>query len=333
MNILKIMPTLREMMTKFKALNMLTAVLTVSLLLSCGQRKKETFSPLSFPEMTPPGMMTDAQDRADWLARHYWDGITDPSRSYPSDSVLMSGVRKTEVEQRFSNWVSVLEMVHHKTAVNSAAALCDKALACESTDTASNVLETFTGLVEKYLYDPNSPFRNEDIYGAYISRLAIWNGLSPEMKGKYEREAALCALNSIGTKAADFRFADKMGRMRNLYDIDAPLTLLFFSNPGCDACMNIINVLKGEPRIAELIDSKKLAVVNIYIDEDIAAWRSYMPIYPEEWYNGFDPDLVIRTETLYDVRAIPSLYLLDAEKTVIMKDAPEQRVFEYLSRL
>ena len=49
--------------------------------------------------------------------------------------------------------------------------------------------------------------------------------------------------------------------------------------------------------------------------------------------NGFDPDFVIRTEDLYDVRAIPSLYLLDADKTVIMKDAPENRVFRYLASL
>ena len=110
------------------------------------------------------------------------------------------------------------------------------------------------------------------------------------------------------------------------------MTLLFFSNPGCEACMNIINVLKEEPKISQMISGGQLAVVNIYIDEDISEWRSYMPVYPDEWYNGFDPDLAIRTEKLYDVRAIPSLYLLDAEKRVIMKDAPENRLFNFLAQ-
>lgn len=320
-------------MTKTKSLNILSAGLVLFLLLSCGHRKKESFSPLPFPEATPPGMMTDAQDRADWLAQHYWDGLTDPDRVYPSDSVLVSGVRKTDVEQRFANWLSILEMVVPGTAERAVASLCLKVLECEDRDSSSEVYETLTPLVEKYLYDPNSPYRNEDLYGAYISRLAAWKGLSPQMKGKYERESSLCALNKVGTKAADFRFADRMGNIRTLHGIKAPLTLLFFSNPGCEACMNIINVLKGEPRIAELISTGRMAVLNIYIDEDIAAWRSYMPVYPDEWYNGFDPDFVIRNETLYDVRAIPSLYLLDSEKNVIMKDAPENKVFEYLSRL
>ena len=83
----------------------------------------------------------------------------------------------------------------------------------------------------------------------------------------------------------------------------------------------------------EMILTGRLAVVNIYIDEDIEAWRDYMSVYPEEWYNGFDPDMKIRTDNLYNVRAIPSLYLLDDEKRVIMKDAPEDKVMSRLLSL
>ena len=82
-----------------------------------------------------------------------------------------------------------------------------------------------------------------------------------------------------------------------------------------------------------MISDGSLAVVNIYIDEDIRAWREYMPIYPDEWYNGFDPDFVIRTDILYNVRAIPSLYLLDKDKTVLMKDAVTDRVLNYLANI
>ena len=186
--------------------------------------------------------------------------------------------------------------------------------------------------MDKYLYDPNSPLRNEDYYAFYAARMASSDLVEDVMKDKYSREVSLAALNQVGTKAADFRFADKKGRLYTLYGIKAQLTLLFFSNPGCAACKDIIDVLNNDPVISQLIADGTMAVLNIYIDEDLEAWRSYMPIYPENWYNGFDPDLVIRGETLYNVRAIPSLYLLDSDKTVIMKDAPEQKLFEYLSR-
>lgn len=314
---------------------MINRILTIFLLavfaVSCGNGKKaEQFKALPFPDCVLPGMMTDPQDRAEYLAEHYWDGLTDPSVNHPSDSVLVNGVRRSDVEQKFADWTSVLNMISFQKAGKAINRLYDRALSCERKDSTSNVFETFTALFSKYLYDPNSPVRNEDHYNVFVARLADYDGLSPEMKGKYEFEARMTSINRTGEVAADFRFADKYGRMHTLHGIKAPRTLLFFSNPGCEACMNIINVLKGEPAIAQMISSGSLAVVNIYIDEDIQGWRDYMPIYPEDWYNGFDPDLVIRNDNLYYVRAIPSLYLLDEEKRVILKDAPENRLFEFL---
>ena len=97
--------------------------------------------------------------------------------------------------------------------------------------------------------------------------------------------------------------------------------------------MAIIEMLKGEQIVSDMVSSGFLAVVNVYIDEDIQAWMDYMPIYPTEWHNGFDQDQAVRTEGLYSVRAIPSLYLLDNEKRVILKDAPEDKMMNHLMNL
>lgn len=299
----------------------------------CGQKKAERFTALPFPDIALPSMIQSQQDAAEYYAEHFWDNLTDPERAYPSDSILVSGVRKTDVEQRFAYWMSILDAVDLKTSEMAIKKLYDKALACERKDTSSNVFETFEALADKYMYDPNSPMRNEEYYLHFASRLASYPGFSSQEQAKYAHRAAGCALNRLGQKAADFRFADKRGKMHTLHGIDAPYTLLFFSNPGCEACLNIINMLKEEPKISEMISAGTLAVLNIYIDEDLQGWRDYMPIYPEEWYNGFDPDLVIRGEELYSVRAIPSLYLLDKEKRVILKDAPENKMMSYLVNL
>lgn len=309
-----------------------TFILAVLLLAAgCRERKAEQFHALPFPDVQLPSMISGQQEALEYMAVNYWNGMTDPSRNYPSDSLLVSGVRRGDVEQKFADWTSIMEYVGPGLWSKAVGNLYERALACEKKDTSSQVFETFAYLFQKYCYDPNSPLRNEDVYYHFVSRYASYDGLSDVEKGKYERDARLCALNRTGTKAADFRFADRRGNIRNLYDIKAELTLLFFSNPGCDACMNIINVLREDPVISSMVASGRLAVVNIYIDEDIHAWRSYMPVYPEEWYNGFDPDMILRSNEIYDIRAIPSLYLLDSEKRVIMKDAPEERLFRYLS--
>jgi hypothetical protein len=312
---------------KHSLLNIAAAVILIT---GCGQKKAEQFQALPFPDVFPPAMMESAHDRAEYMALNTWNRLMDPSREYPSDSTLVSGVRKGDVEQKFATWCQILDAAGHKTAHKAVNKLFDAALACEKANASSNVFETFVELVEKYLFDPNSPYRNEDYYGLYAERLAKYPGFSAEMQDKYARDARLCALNRVGTKATDFRFADRRGKMHTLYGVKAPYTLLFFSNPGCDACLNIINVLKSDVKVSDMIASGGLAVLNIYIDEDLQSWMDYMSVYPQEWYNGFDPDMVIRNDNLYSVRAIPSLYLLDDQKRVIMKDAPEVRVMTYL---
>ena len=308
-------------------------ILTILLAVGCGQKKAEQFNALPFPDITLPGMIQTQQDAADYYALHMWDKLADPERTYPSDSLLVSGVKKEDVEQKYANWLAILDMVSLKTSEKAIDRLYGRALSCETKDSTSNVFETFRMLAEKYLYDPNSPVRNEEYYLHFAENLASYEGCSQVLRDRYARQAEDCSLNRVGTKAADFTFADSRGKVISLYDVKAPYTLLFFSNPGCEACMGIIEMLKAEQKVNDMVSSGSLAVVNVYIDEDIQAWMDYMPIYPKEWHNGFDQDLAIRTEGLYCVRAIPSLYLLDNEKRVILKDAPEFKMMEYLMNL
>ncbi len=187
-----------------------------------------------------------------------------------------------------------------------------------------------TSLQEHFLLDPNSPYRNEELYLPVIARL-----LSSPMASEQQRERARwiaprISLNRLGTPAADFPFTLRNGRTTSLYEaIDSrprPAvprhTLLFFSNPGCPNCKEITEILSADPEVSAQIASGELLVVNIYPDEDLQAWLDYLPHYPVEWICGYDPEQILNSDTRYWIRAIPSLYLLDEEKRVVRKDAP-----------
>ena len=77
------------------------------------------------------------------------------------------------------------------------------------------------------------------------------------------------------------------------------------------------------------LEEGTLLVVNVYPDEDLQAWLDYLPNYPEEWVCGCDPDQVLNSDTRYWLRAIPSLYLLDEQKRVVLKDAPLEKLLFY----
>ena len=299
----------------------------------CGNRKAEQFKALPFPDVQLPAIIETEQDAIDYMAEHFWNNLTEDSRTCPCDSIHVSGVSKSEVEQKFADWLYLIENVDLKTAERSVRRLYSRAVACEKADTSSNVLNTVAFLADKYLYNPNSPLRNEELYLYFASAFASYEGFTEEERDRYSFQAEGCSLNRIGHKAADFRFTDNKGKTYTLYGIDSPYILLFFSNPGCEACLNIINMLKSDQKVEMMTREGMLTVLNIYIDEDLQGWKDYMTVYPKEWYNCFDPDLAIRTDNLYNVRAIPSLYVLDKEKRVILKDAPEQKVLSYLTEL
>ncbi len=319
------------MLLTMKRLTLLIAVLALA---GCGGRPSEPSAPetVAFPMVKVPGMYTDPGERLEYAVNHYWDAFTDTSRSYVCDSALVSGVPVLEVEQQVGNYTSLLGMAPLKTAQKAVSRAFGQLEATERADTSSNIFETVTELISRYLYDPNSPFRDEDIYLPFVQKLAE-SPFTESQHAGFAFDARMCALNQAGTKAADFGFTDLRGKRHRLYSVKAPYTLLFFTNPGCPTCTEIAADIQNDTRISAMIATGELAVVNVYIDQDIDEWKSYAVNYPETWHSGYNEDYTIRQNLDYHVRAIPSLYLLDEDKNVILKDAPDNKVFRFLNSL
>lgn len=306
----------------------------LTLMVACSEKKAEKFSPLPFPLVSAPAMISSNQELAEYLSKHYWDSFTSLDRAKGRcDSVYVSSVPKMEVMKAFANYVSILDVIHLETAKAGIRTFVSKIQACEKRDTSSNIYNQLVEIAQKYLYDPNSPYRNEDYYQAFAEMMSKSDLVDETTRGTYAYEAQMCSRNAVGTFAENFTFSDKKGKIGSLYGIKAEYTVLFFTNPGCKACLEIIEFMKGNPKVASLIDSGRIAVVNVYIDEDLQAWMEYESTYPTVWTNVYDHNFIIRGNDLYFIRAIPSLYLLDSQKKVMMKDVPQDKLFAYLNNL
>ena len=312
----------------------LTIAIIAATICSCTGTGKKAAGPLlrAFPQIQMPSML-EGEQRADYAADHFWDRFLSQEGDFLCDSLTVAGVKADEFEGNFATWIGILGNMDAARALSCIDGLFPRLEASELADSSSNIFSRFSSLMEKYLYDPNSPYRNEDLYGHYAGKLASSELTDPLLKPSYEYTAGLCSLNRTGSPAADFRYVDAGGRSHRLYDNKADYTLLFFSNPDCSACKEIIAQLRSIGKLDSLIESGRLAVVNVYIDEDIAAWKAYSGQYPKNWSSGYDPEFSIRESVSYNVRAIPSLYLLDAEKKVIMKDAPQEKVLGFINSI
>lgn len=308
-----------------------SGILAVILVLGCGQGKKNSkpVAPTTrdFPLVEVPVMITEPQERMEWLAAHMWDRFTDTGKLYHSDSLTVNGVLIKDIEAQMGVYASLLQEIPIVTGKSVVSAWYNKLEAFQLAFPESNMLPQLVGITTKYLYDPNSPVRSEDLYLPFVKALSESPLIDPDYRARYAWDARNCALNQTGTIASDFTFIDTAGKRRTLHSVKAQKLLLIFGNPDCTACKEIVETLEGVPQLQSLIDSGYLKVVDIYIDEDIDLWKSKAATYPSKWINGYDPNYIIRGDKLYNIRAVPSVYLLDADKRVLLKDCPTERIF------
>ena len=281
---------------------------------STNETVQDTIKSITLPAI--PTMMTAPEQRADFLVKHYWDNVNFADTNY---------IHHPEVtEQAWADYCDILNHVPLETAQEA------MRKTIERTNVDKKVFTYITDLADKYLYDPNSPMRNEEFYIPVLDVMLDSPLLEEIEKVRPKARRELAQKNRIGTKALNFNYTSASGAQGSLYQQQAEYILLFINNPGCHACTETIDALKNAPIINQLLEQKRLTVLSIYPDEELDEWRKHLNEFPKEWINGYDKKFAIKEQQLYDLKAIPTLYLLNKEKTVLLKDATAQAVEEYL---
>ena len=312
----------------------LQGVLLLAVLAACGRGKTGESAPAPaalptrvFPRVQPPQMHPDGP--VIYTVDHFWDAYFADLGKYRTDSLYLGGVEKIRLEEAYGLFATLLWNVPPETAKASTERLYDQLAAAKNPAVTDALVE----LTSRYLYDPNSPVRCEDFYRPFVEKLAEGDLAPEDMKPQYGFQARMCAMNAMGTPAADFAFTDTRGRKRTLYGIEAEYLLLIFGNPDCTACKDLVVQMESSPAVAELGASGRLKVVDIFIDREVDQWKARVADYPAAWINDYDHTFTIRDDILYNVRAVPSMYLLDKDKRVIFKDVPPEILLTYLSML
>lgn len=277
--------------------------------------QQDTIKAFTLPAIPP--MLTEPELRADYLVKHYWDNVNFADTNY---------IHHPEITEQA--WADYCDILNHVPLATAQAAI-KKAIA--QAEKGKKMYDHLTELADKYLYDPNSPMRNEEFYIPVLEAMTTSSILNETEKIRPQARLELALKNRKGTKALDFTYTLASGAQSTLYQIKAEYTLLFINNPGCHACAEGIEAIKNSAIINQLMDKNRLKVLALYPDEELDEWKKHRSDFPGEWINGYDKALTLKMENRYDLRAIPTLYLLDKDKRVILKDAPATAIEEYLT--
>ena len=271
------------------------------------ENSKENNFGFSFPEVPE---IYSSEEKLRYLISHFWDKFDFTNPEYYTTPEV--------TEQIFADYIAVMSYSNEESVrFKSIDGMLNRAF---DNDTASFAF--FTDLYDKYLYDPNSPSRNEEIYIDVLQSIVKNGRVGDVHKIRYASRLKRANNNRPGTKALDFSYTLKSGKKGNLHSLTGKNTLIFFNNPDCEECYAIKTIL-GENEI--FANNPKLRIMSIYPDKDISLWKETE--YPSSWINGYSDEV----DNKYDLRAIPSLYLLDENGKVIIKDAQIDVVYETLA--
>lgn len=254
-----------------------------------------------------PATLNAPEQQAEYLVMHYWDNYDF------ADTTLMRNADYTE--QAFVDFIYLLPNAPQRVVRGAMETLLRRAA------TTPAMFDHFTELAESYLYDPNSPMRNEDLYIPVLETIIALPSVDSLLKIRPRHQLTTALKNRPGMQAADFSYTTERTeggtasrRTARLSDIKADYTLLFFYDPDCPDCK----------RIKQFIASSE---VFVYLTGGVGnKWLTVLALYP-------DKGQLLRNKELYDLRAIPTLYLLDSNKRVLLKDAPVERIEQYLSEV
>lgn len=238
---------------------------------------------------------------------HYWTGYDF------SDSLL---VANTDIsEQAFVNFIVLIA----NTSPKDMCRIIDNFYSQSASLTFA--YNNFIMLAEKYLYNPNSPYRNEDIYIPVLEHIINNPKIDSlnKIRPKYQLEMTM--KNRKGEKSANFKIMLTNNRNINLHDINAEFIILFFNNPNCPDCKRVKDIIISSKKM----NADNIKVVSVYIDDELDLWRKAQ--YPSHWINGYNQELSV--DKTYDLKAIPTLYLLDKDKRVILKDSSIELINQY----
>ncbi len=283
---------------------------------------ENTVVPDTFMLPAIPENMTNAEVRAQYLVMHYWD------RFDFSDTIL---VQRPEItEQAFVDYINILAYVSPQFSEKSLQYTLEKAAIKKST------YKQFISFFEKYLYEGNSPFRNEEFYIHVLKRLVKSELLGEVEKQKYQFQLDMSNKNRPMQKATDFLYTLASGKSLSMHSIQSEYLIILFSNPGCDACSHVVRQLQTSSVLQSAFSHNSptrtmLTILTVYPDHDLQLWRNHLPALPPNWINAYDKNSNITKQKLYDLKYIPSIYLLDRNKKVILKDASVQSVENFFT--
>lgn len=262
-----------------------------------------------------PDTLRTPQLRAAYLLHHFWDALD------TNDTVSAARL----LEDNFATYATLFPIVEQEEADAAAATLLTK------TQTSAGIYNETLSTAEKYLAEPLSPVYNPEAFMAFLSAATTQRFTDDARLQRYDALLSTLSANRPGAQCADFTIKLKGKPDTTLRGIINGIpTLLLFHDPECEDCSALISGMRTLPSLKDAIGSGNLQIVAVDLSGDEERWAADDSHIPSEWIDAFSPDAEVLNEEIYYIPRFPSLYLINADGTVLLRDTTLEKVTEAL---
>ena len=201
-----------------------------------------------------------------------------------SDQLIRRVLNKKEYFRFFSNWIA-LQHENTKTTIMDGEAVY------------VHIVKTF-----------------------FSDELATWD--KPENLAKLRQHVSEMEASLLNRKGPDVRAMDVNGQYKSIYELTAPLVVIFMFSPDCEHCQ------KEAPEIERLYKKWKPLGVDFFgiaINTTDAEWKNFVKKNGFTFPNVFDPtNRAIYAKYYVDIT--PELYVLNKDRTIVAKNLKAEQL-------
>ena len=292
-------------------------LITMMITLNCKAQEPDQAILKMLPEI--PTELTEPIQRAEYLTLHFWDKF-----DFRDTSALM---KDHFMERCFVDYIDLLSIVSGDTMEKSVNILMKKA------ENEKYVFSLILKLGEQYLYEHESPVYDEAKLIPFLKYALQSTLLDDTEKIRPNFLLENISKNNPGSITGDFTYILMNGENGNLHSVNAEYTLLYFNDPECEDCMMLIKQLTASNIINDMIKQCRLKIITVYVNDDIEAWEKHASEVPNSWIYSRDAEQKIILEGIYNIKQFPTMYLLDKNKKVLLKDTTFENLENYFNSI